>query len=135
MAGALALPPAPPDPPRAGFPLLASLAPVVGALGLWAITGSPFSLLFAVLGPLVAIASMLDSRRAARRQRRTAGLERQRRLMELEAEIEQCHALERQAAWRRSPSPRLVLESGDHAAWRDEVPPPIVLEASSTRSA
>ncbi|WP_022893117.1 FtsK/SpoIIIE domain-containing protein [Agromyces subbeticus] len=127
MADVLTLPPAPADLPRAGFPLLASLAPVVGALGLWAITGSPFSLLFAVLGPLVAIASMLDSRRSARRQRRKTGLERQLRLEELEAEVEQRHALERQAAWRRSPSPRLVLESGDHAAWRDEEPSPIVL--------
>ncbi len=65
----LALPPAPQEPARVGFPVVASVAPVVLSLGIWAVTGSPYSLLFAALGPVVAIGSMLDGRR----QRRRAG--------------------------------------------------------------
>jgi S-DNA-T family DNA segregation ATPase FtsK/SpoIIIE len=51
------------------FPLIAVLAPVVGSLAMWAITRSPFALLFAVLGPVVALGSLLDSRLQARRLR------------------------------------------------------------------
>ena len=61
----LTLPPRVPEPGRAGFPWIASSAPVAGALLVWAVTGSSFALLFAVLGPLVAVASMMDARRQA----------------------------------------------------------------------
>ncbi|WP_157002498.1 FtsK/SpoIIIE domain-containing protein [Agromyces laixinhei] len=130
----LALPPAPADPARAGFPLIASLAPVAGAIGLWAITGSLFSLMFAALGPLVAIASMVDARRSARRQRRRGADDRRRRLIELSAEIRERHDLERRAAWHRSPSSRRVLEQAEHSAWRDGPPPPIVLGRGAVAS-
>ncbi|MGW9631592.1 FtsK/SpoIIIE domain-containing protein [Agromyces sp. NPDC055520] len=120
----LALPPAAPETARAGFPLIASIAPVIGALALWAITGSPFSLVFAALGPLVAIASMVDARRSARRQRVRAAHDRRRLLDELAVEIRERHELERRAAWRRSPSSRRLLQEADHSAWRDGAPPP-----------
>jgi len=68
----LTLPARPPDPARPGFPLLATLAPVAGSLALWAITGSVFALAFAALGPLVAVASVLDARRTMRRGHRDA---------------------------------------------------------------
>ncbi|MEF3404325.1 FtsK/SpoIIIE domain-containing protein [Agromyces sp. CCNWLW203] len=123
----LSIPPAPADPARAGFPLIASLAPVVGALALWAITASPFSLVFAVLGPIVAIGSMLDARRSARRLRRRARAERRRLLDELVVEVEERHHLERQSAWRRSPSSRRLLEQPEHPSWREGPPPPLVL--------
>ncbi|KRC58457.1 hypothetical protein ASE14_17875 [Agromyces sp. Root81] len=123
----LALPPAPAEAARAGFPLIASLAPVIGALALWAVTGSPFSLVFAALGPLVAVASMVDARRSARRQRRRSADERRRRLDELAAEIRERQHLERQAAWHRSPSSRRLILEAEHSAWRDGPPPPLVL--------
>ena len=123
----LSLPPAPTDPARGGFPLIASLAPVVGALGLWAITGSPFSLVFAVLGPIVAIGSMLDARRSARRLRRRATAERRRLLDELVVEIGERHHLERQAAWHRSPSSRRLLERSEHPVWQEAALPAVVL--------
>ncbi|MES2093974.1 MAG: FtsK/SpoIIIE domain-containing protein [Actinomycetota bacterium] len=48
------------------------LAPILGSVVIWAITRSPFALVFALLGPLVAIASVADariqSRRLARRE-------------------------------------------------------------------
>ena len=60
--------PEPPEPPaRPGFPLLASLAPIVASVAIYAVTRSPFALIFAFLGPIVALGSFTD---AALRQRR-----------------------------------------------------------------
>ncbi len=58
-------PPAPTPPFR--FPIIASITPLVAALALWLITGSPFALLFAVLGPVTALASFADSKFGARK--------------------------------------------------------------------
>ena len=52
------------------FPLLAMLAPVVASCALFVFTQSPFALVFAVLGPIVALATMADSRWQAVRHRR-----------------------------------------------------------------
>ncbi|MFB6611558.1 FtsK/SpoIIIE domain-containing protein [Agromyces sp. NPDC056379] len=130
----LVLPPAPTDPARVGFPFIGAFAPVVGALALWAITGSPFSLVFAVLGPIVAVGSMLDARRSARCLRRRAAVDRRRLLDELEAEIDERHHLERQAAWHRSPSSRRLLEQSEHPAWREVTTPTLVLGRGSAAS-
>ncbi len=54
-------------PARQPFPLLASLAPVVGSVVIWAVTSSPFALVFAFLGPVIAVAGMADARLQARR--------------------------------------------------------------------
>ena len=59
-----------PPAPRAAFPFVATAAPVLVSLGIWAVTGSVYSLLFAALGPVVALGSMLDSRRQRRRTSR-----------------------------------------------------------------
>lgn len=66
--------PSPPAPvARHGFPFVATLAPVVVSLALWMLTQSIYSLLFAVLGPVVAVGGLVDGRvgrrRAARRER------------------------------------------------------------------
>lgn len=58
----------PPAPP--GFPLVAVVAPILVSVTIWAITGSAFALVFAILGPVVAIASVADSARQRRRARR-----------------------------------------------------------------
>lgn len=131
----LRLPPAAPEPDRPGFPLLATLAPIGGALALWAITGSPFSLVFAVLGPVVAIASLLDARRQSRRRVRRAAGERDVLLGELDAEVSARHVEERRAAWRLTPSPSSIVSSGARPAWTDRTPPPFVLGAGERRSA
>ncbi len=65
-----ALPVVPPSPRRPAVPVLASLAPVLGGVALWLITGSMFALWFAVLGPVIALGGLLDSLRARRRERR-----------------------------------------------------------------
>lgn len=130
----LALPNMPPEATRAGFPLLATLAPVVGALGLWAVTGSAFALVFAALGPVVAMASLLDSRRQARRQRRRAEAERFRRLGALRAAIDERHEFERRAAWRRSPPSRHLIDGDAAPSWSDGTPGPVVLGRGSAAS-
>ncbi len=64
-------PPAEPAPQEApSFPLLAVIAPLGGAILIGAITGSPYVLVFAALSPVIAVASMLDGRRTARRRAR-----------------------------------------------------------------
>ena len=130
----LALPALPADPERPGFPVLAVLAPVAGALALWAITGSPFALVFAVLGPVVAVASMLDAKRQGRARRRRADTERARLLDELRAEIDVRHASERQAAWRRTPSPAGLVERRAPPAWQPGRLPAIVIGSGAGRS-
>ena len=64
-------PPAEPTPAEAPpFPLLAVIAPLGGAILIGVITGSPYVLVFAALSPVIAVASMLDGRRSARRRAR-----------------------------------------------------------------
>ncbi|MCD2443912.1 hypothetical protein LQ757_16645 [Agromyces sp. SYSU K20354] len=131
----LALPAPPAEPERPGFPLLAVLAPIGGALALWAITGSPFSLVFAVLGPVVAIASMIDAKRQGRARRRRARVERARKLDELRDDIDARHESERRAAWRRAPSPASLVERMTPPAWQGGPLPAIVVGSGSARSA
>ncbi|WP_309708470.1 FtsK/SpoIIIE domain-containing protein [Pseudolysinimonas sp.] len=67
--------PAPPveaEPLKSGFPVIATTAPVVVAGVLFAVTGSPFMLLMAVLGPVIAVATLADGRRQRRRAARSA---------------------------------------------------------------
>ncbi|MCU1545524.1 MAG: hypothetical protein JWP30_624 [Homoserinimonas sp.] len=65
----LALPAPPTISAKQPFPFLACLTPVVGALVIWGITGSPFALIFAFLGPVIAVASVADGSLHARRTR------------------------------------------------------------------
>lgn len=57
---------------RPGAPLVATVAPLALAVALWLATGSPYALLVGLLAPIVAVGSMLDARRLARRERRRA---------------------------------------------------------------
>jgi S-DNA-T family DNA segregation ATPase FtsK/SpoIIIE len=114
---ALALPPAPPEPARPAFPWLASVAPVLGALVLWGMTGSPMALAFAALGPVVALASIVDGRRHAAKHRRRAASARVVALDTLRGEIRRRHAAERRLAWQRAPSARECAAGPAGAGW------------------
>jgi len=131
----LTLPPQPPDPQRPGFPWLASIAPVAGSLALSAITGSPLALLFAALGPVVAVASLLDGRRQAKRMLRAARREREERLGALAVEIERRHGLERAAAWRRMPGARSISDGAAGPGWHESTLGPVVVGAGTIDSA
>ena len=88
--------PAPIQPHQpAPFPLMATIAPVAVSGAIWLITQSPFALLFAALGPAIAIASVADARIQSRR---TLRRERARLAREVEAtreEIVAQHGIER----------------------------------------
>lgn len=71
----LVLPPAWTPAPRPPVPLVASVVPVVGAVVLWAVTGSVLALWLAALGPLIAVATVADAARGARSGRRRAVVE------------------------------------------------------------
>ncbi|MDO8382907.1 MAG: FtsK/SpoIIIE domain-containing protein [Microbacterium sp.] len=91
----LTLPAVPVAPTRASFPVVATIVPLIGGVALWAIIGSPFALLFALLGPLVALGGLIDHARSGRRQRARSEVEYARALAEVEAA-----AIERQSRER-----------------------------------
>ncbi|TFC56353.1 hypothetical protein E3O62_12870 [Cryobacterium sp. TMT2-15-1] len=116
----LTLPTRPADLPPPGFPLIASVAPLAAAGAIWLITGSAFVLIFAVLGPVIAVAGMLDARRTGRRVRRTNALDQERALATLRAEVALRHEELLRAHWRRTPSANSIV-AAPHAAirWTD----------------
>ncbi|QEO13413.1 hypothetical protein FLP10_02540 [Agromyces intestinalis] len=114
----LSLPAPLPDPERPGFPVLATLTPIAGAVVLWVITGSPFALVFAALGPVAAVASLLDGRRQQRRRRRRGAVERSAAFAELDERVRLRHDAERAEAWRRSGSARAALAAPPGSDWR-----------------
>ncbi|NHI16399.1 FtsK/SpoIIIE domain-containing protein [Microbacterium excoecariae] len=107
LAEPIVLPDLPDPPGRRPFPLIASLVPVVGAVVMWQVFGSAYLLWFAALGPAIALASLADQARGARRARSRA-------LRELEA------AAERAAAEisRRHDDERGLLRKATPDAWR-----------------
>ncbi|TYL52388.1 FtsK/SpoIIIE domain-containing protein [Agromyces mariniharenae] len=123
----LALPPRAPDPVAPGFPWLAAIAPLAGAAVLWAVTGSALSLAFAALGPLVAVASVVDARRQGRRARRRGAAERAALLAELRSAVADRHAGERAARWRRVTSAREIVDGARPLDWRAGPPGRVVL--------
>jgi len=131
----LRLPPPVSPPARAPFPVLATVAPVVGSVVLWLVTGSPFALVFALLGPLVAIAGVLDRRRGARRASRRADAGRARALERLRAEVVAAHDLERAAGWRADPGPRAIVDgSVSRLPWTGPEPMRVVVGVGEVRS-
>ncbi|WP_394551433.1 FtsK/SpoIIIE domain-containing protein [Agromyces sp. MMS24-JH15] len=133
--GPLSLPAPVPDPPQAGFPVLATVAPVVGAFVLWTITGSALSLAFAAVGPLVAVASLVDARRQAARSRRRARRQRTEEFARVHEAITTRHALERDALRRRSPSARDVLRERPGADWQADALGTVVVGTAAAASA
>jgi S-DNA-T family DNA segregation ATPase FtsK/SpoIIIE len=113
-----------PAPPKGSgkreFPLLATAAPVVGSLVMWAVTGSPFALVFAFLGPVIAVGTMVDARRHGRRHERKEAKRFSRDVDAVMARIHSAHRRERQALLARALHPHGVLASAarDPEWWR-----------------
>lgn len=110
----------PEDPPAGSLPILASIAPVAGSCALFAITGSPVTLVFAALGPLIAIAGFVDARWTKRRRGRRARAAYLVATNRLEADIARSHAAERTALETLHPAGRALelLAASDQARWR-----------------
>ncbi|MFE7846495.1 FtsK/SpoIIIE domain-containing protein [Microbacterium sp. NPDC057407] len=110
--------PAPWSPPgRPALPVVAAIVPLLGAVGLWLVTGSAMSLWLALLGPLIATATFADAARSARRERRRHESEAQRERSSISRAIEQRHELERQRAWARHPDVASLIARDDDV-WR-----------------
>lgn len=113
----LTLPAAWTPPTRPPLPLVAAIVPVVGAVALWLVTGSVFALWFALLGPVIAGATVLDARRAARKDGRRAAAGAARAREEVAATVAARHEGERTLLWGRHPDvARLLTKEGD--IWR-----------------
>ncbi|MFK4837991.1 cell division protein FtsK, partial [Microbacterium sp. ZW T2_14] len=116
----LTLPAAWRPPARPPLPLVAAIVPVVGAVALWLVTGSVFSLWFALLGPVIAAATVLDARRAARKDGRRAAADAARARDDVASAVAVRHTGERAQLWARHPDvARLVARDGD--IWRGRV--------------
>ena len=131
----IALPARPAPPVRQPFPLVATLAPVAMSLVLWLVTQSVFSLIFAALGPVIAIASLADSRIGGRRRGRAEARRFDAELHQARAEIAVEHDRERAASSRVAPGAADLVVGPQHAHWRDDPNPLLVLGLADQRSA
>jgi len=114
---ALTLPEPWKPPPRTGLPVLASVVPVVGAVGIWLVTGSMLSLWLAGLVPVIAVATVLDRKRTMRRDRRRAEVEADAARRRVASAVEARHREERTRRWASHPDVAGFL-SNDSAVWR-----------------
>lgn len=87
---------------------------------LWLVTGSIFALCFAALGPLMMGASIFDSARTRRRERRQGEAQAARGWEAAEVELIRRHHDERAASWLRQPDASFCL---DQPPLRGLVPP------------
>lgn len=91
------------------FPWIGALAPVLAAALLFALTRSPLSLAFAALGPLMAVAALVDGRRGSRRTRRVETLRRADELSRLSVDIAERHDAVRRRLATTAPSARELI--------------------------
>lgn len=112
------LPVPPDDPARAAFPVFALAAPVIASGVMFAVTSSPFVLVFAVFGPLLALAALGDARRAMRRTRRDAEGRYRAGWARASARVTALHVAERRILERLWPPPRALatVEPGSTGA-------------------
>lgn len=111
-------PPEPAEPPA--FPVFASAAPVLASAAIWVVTQSPFALVFALLGPIVAVASLADARRQARRRAREEQSRFDRELDVAHHAIGVAHEEERAILRRGAPAAGEILaaEGRDPQRWQ-----------------
>ena len=105
----LNLPRHPPAPARSSFPLLAVLAPLVGAGVLFAVTQSALMLGFAALSPVIAVAGTVDGRLSARRRRRADDVTYAAARTRFLDDVSRAHDLERAALDAEHPSAERIM--------------------------
>ncbi len=125
----LTLPTSPAPLPRTPFPLAATLAPVGVSLAIWVVTGSPYSLLFAALGPVVALGGLVDGRRQRRRSARREQAAALDALDRTSAKIRMIHQIERERCQTVAAAPSLESAAAalDGGAAATEAPLPLVV--------
>lgn len=115
----IALPLLPTPAPPFSFPVVATIAPVLASGVLWVVTQSPSVLVFALLGPVIAIASFADSKLHGRRRRKQETRRFQKEAASVRAAIETVHATEREARDEAFPGIERILQiaDADHDRW------------------
>lgn len=88
----LRLPSLPEEPAPNGFPVLMTVAPIVVALVLFAVLRTPYVLMFAILGPVLGTANVIDQRIGRRRRRARAQARFEEDAAEARVEIARAHA-------------------------------------------
>lgn len=116
----IVLPTTPTPSRRAPLPFLAAVVPIAAGVVLWLISGSVLALCFAALGPVMIVASLVDSARTRRRERRKAQTQSEQEWAAAEAELVRRHSAERAALWQRRPDTAMCLEQ---PPLRDARPP------------
>ncbi|MFD1712854.1 FtsK/SpoIIIE domain-containing protein [Amnibacterium flavum] len=106
----LALPAPLAERPPIPFPWMGAIAPVLAAGVLFAITRSPLSLAFAALGPVMAVAALVDGRVSGRRAARLAAAARADALAQLSVDVAAEHAALRLRWAATAPTARELLE-------------------------
>ena len=96
--------------PRAPFPLIGSLAPLGVAVVVWFVLHSPLALVFALLSPVMAVATLIDGRFSGRRSRRRNEVDLERRRNIFDARVVAFHESELASLRQRAPSARVILE-------------------------
>ena len=115
-------------PPTSRFPIVAVLAPVVVSVALFAVTGSPMTLLFAVLGPVTAIASVADAAIGGRRHSRRERARLDREVESAHVSIAAAHATELEHRRAAVPSGVMIVRDDPRARLRwNSDPGPIVV--------
>ncbi|WP_213814025.1 FtsK/SpoIIIE domain-containing protein [Glaciihabitans sp. dw_435] len=115
--------------------MLATLAPVAASVGLWLLTSSPYALLFAVLGPVIAIASVGDSRLDSRRVRKKERARFDRDYERTRQLIASMHRSESAGLARLAPSARSLIDAPDHdpERWRADLTRPVPIRLGTGR--
>ncbi|MBF4632224.1 cell division protein FtsK [Clavibacter michiganensis subsp. phaseoli] len=115
-------PPTPAPAPPPPFPVLGVAAPLVVSVAVWAVTRSPYALLFAALGPVVAVAGVADQRISGRRSARRVARASRAADVRLHAEVRARIAAARVALRTRAPSARAILDGSANPAllWRSD---------------
>ncbi|GAA1220775.1 FtsK/SpoIIIE domain-containing protein [Rhodoglobus aureus] len=104
------------------FPVVAATVPVVASLAIWLITGSVFALIFAVLGPLAATGSYIDSRVSARKKLRAETARFSHDVSTTQSAIEAHHRRESGDLAERTPPAIVVVRDAhtDSSRWMRE---------------
>jgi S-DNA-T family DNA segregation ATPase FtsK/SpoIIIE len=115
--------------------VIASVAPLVVAGVIWQVTGSAFALVFAVLGPVIAVAGLVDGRRMTRGRRRREAADYSEALCAVRAAVAERHELLRRDAWQRTPSASGILSARhDAGRWSPSPAPQVALGTGSSAS-
>jgi S-DNA-T family DNA segregation ATPase FtsK/SpoIIIE len=89
---------------------------------LWIVTRSPYTLAFAALGPVVAVASVIDARRGARRRLRSEAARFAAELEAARSEVSAAHDAELRRGEDAAPSVHALLLGPQHERWGGAAP-------------